>query len=194
MRGKADSLAPGGAAVRSRIWVIERYISLWQPWATLWALGEKGLETRGWPTKHRGPLGIHAARKVDNDAFFAEPFRSRLRAHGYEHPLDLARGAIVGAVDISGCLEMISGDYCGHQKDDDREICLRCDPRLTEQERAFGIYEPGRHAWDSDDRMECEPVYMRALQRIQRLPAPLALVPKAGQRQPAASETSEETA
>lgn len=37
-------------------------ITIWQPWAMLIALLEKGNETRGWPTKHRGPLAIHAAK------------------------------------------------------------------------------------------------------------------------------------
>jgi activating signal cointegrator 1 len=35
--------------------------SLWQPWATLVALGEKRIETRSRPMKYRGPLAIHAA-------------------------------------------------------------------------------------------------------------------------------------
>lgn len=38
-------------------------ISLWQPWATLMAIGAKKIETRVWPTNHRGPLAIHAAKK-----------------------------------------------------------------------------------------------------------------------------------
>ena len=37
-------------------------ISLWQPWASAIALGLKRVETRSWPTKHRGLLAIHAAR------------------------------------------------------------------------------------------------------------------------------------
>lgn len=30
-------------------------ISLWQPWATLMAIGAKTIETRSWSTRHRGP-------------------------------------------------------------------------------------------------------------------------------------------
>ena len=37
-------------------------ISLWQPWASLIALGGKKIETRSWPTKYRGPLAIHASK------------------------------------------------------------------------------------------------------------------------------------
>lgn len=35
-------------------------LTLHQPWATLVAIGAKTVETRGWATKHRGPLAIHA--------------------------------------------------------------------------------------------------------------------------------------
>ncbi len=38
-------------------------IVLWQPWASLVALGVKTIETRSWSTKYRGPLAIHAAAK-----------------------------------------------------------------------------------------------------------------------------------
>ena len=36
-------------------------LSLWQPWASLVALGIKTVETRSWATSYRGPLAIHAA-------------------------------------------------------------------------------------------------------------------------------------
>lgn len=38
-------------------------ITIWQPWASLIACGAKKYETRGWPTKYRGPIAIHAAAK-----------------------------------------------------------------------------------------------------------------------------------
>jgi hypothetical protein len=38
-------------------------LSLWQPWASLVALGVKTIETRSWSTSYRGPLAIHAARR-----------------------------------------------------------------------------------------------------------------------------------
>ena len=40
-----------------------RAISLWQPWASVVALGSKRIETRHWSTGHRGPLAIHAAKR-----------------------------------------------------------------------------------------------------------------------------------
>lgn len=38
-------------------------LTLWQPWASLIALGVKTIETRGWSTNYRGPLAIHAAKR-----------------------------------------------------------------------------------------------------------------------------------
>ena len=38
-------------------------ITLWQPWASLIAVGAKTIETRGWATNYRGPLAIHAAKR-----------------------------------------------------------------------------------------------------------------------------------
>lgn len=38
-------------------------ISLWQPWASAIAVGAKQIETRGWETKYRGPIAIHAAKR-----------------------------------------------------------------------------------------------------------------------------------
>lgn len=40
-------------------------LSLWQPWATAIALGSKTIETRDWPTSYRGPLAIHAAKRLN---------------------------------------------------------------------------------------------------------------------------------
>ncbi len=39
-----------------------RCISLWQPWASLMAVGVKTVETRGWYTEVRGEIYIHAAK------------------------------------------------------------------------------------------------------------------------------------
>lgn len=38
-------------------------ISLWQPWASLIAFGEKHFETRSWRIRHQGPIAIHVTAK-----------------------------------------------------------------------------------------------------------------------------------
>ena len=35
-------------------------LTIRQPWASLFALGIKQMETRSWDTKYRGPVAIHA--------------------------------------------------------------------------------------------------------------------------------------
>lgn len=37
-------------------------LSLWRPWPTLILRHGKDVENRSWPTNHRGPLWIHAAK------------------------------------------------------------------------------------------------------------------------------------
>ena len=42
-------------------------ITLWQPWASLVAVGAKWIETRSWATSYRGPLAIHAAQAMPSE-------------------------------------------------------------------------------------------------------------------------------
>ncbi len=64
-------------------------ISLWQPWASHIAFGNKKIETRSWSTGYRGPLLIHAAKRTD------ECSDSQKQA--------LPFGAIVCLVDLVDC-------------------------------------------------------------------------------------------
>lgn len=58
-------------------------LTLWQPWATLVALGVKTIETRSWSTSYRGPLAIHAAKKAPEygpvGAYLVEPWFDHVR-------------------------------------------------------------------------------------------------------------------
>lgn len=72
-----------------------RALSLWQPWASLIADGRKKIETRHWPLYYRGPLAIHAAMKVDEDACYE---------FGYS-PSNIVRGAIVCIVNVDDCVQ-----------------------------------------------------------------------------------------
>ena len=74
-------------------------ISLWQPWATLIAVGAKRLETRSWESRYQGELAIHAAKRWtadEQDLIQASPFREALQGH--RMPLDrhgLCRGRLL---------------------------------------------------------------------------------------------------
>lgn len=45
-------------------------ISIKQPWAWLIVNGHKDIENRTWATKHRGPILIHASKKIDMAAYW----------------------------------------------------------------------------------------------------------------------------
>ena len=80
-------------------------LSVWQPWADLIVSGEKTVEIRSWTDRYRGPLWIHASRKLDKVA------AARFRPHR-----NLPTGAIVGRVQL---VEIVPFDetrwsHCGH--------------------------------------------------------------------------------
>jgi hypothetical protein len=127
-----------------------RALTLTQPWASLIAVGAKGLETRGWRTAHRGLLAIHAAKGFPADARslclpasgpLRSPFRAALQAAGYNPPVwdgrryttgDLPLGAVVATAELVVVM---------------RTTDPRLRAKLSEQERAFGDFSPGRYAW-----------------------------------------------
>lgn len=108
-------------------------ITLWQPYATLIAIGAKRFETRKWNPTCYGPLAIHAsARKVPQCIAFCslEPFRTALAQAGYS-ALNLPMGQIVAMRWV--------------QQTHSTEILRE---GLSEQELAFGDFSDGRRAWE----------------------------------------------
>jgi len=111
-----------------------RVLTLWEPWATLMALGEKRIETRSWATKYRGPLAIHAGKggmrgrmlQAHCARFF---FRDALACE-VMYP-----GHIVAVVRLFDCYttERISSEA-----------------NLSRQELAFGDYGLNRFGWATD--------------------------------------------
>jgi hypothetical protein len=77
-------------------------LSVRQPWAWLIVNGVKDIENRSWRTHLRGPLLIHASSSLDG---YAENIEWVRRKRGISVPLDLARGGIVGVVDVIDCVE-----------------------------------------------------------------------------------------
>lgn len=130
-----------------------RGLSLWEPWASLMAVGAKRIETRSWETKYRGPVLICAsARRVDHrllseseyGALFAETLRP-----GYALVL----------VDLVDC--------CPTEDMGPREIG---------SDRPFGDFSAGRYAWITCNRRRLEPFPFKGSQRLFRVsPRPVAL-------------------
>jgi len=113
-------------------------LSLWQPWASLMAIGVKTIETRHWATDYRGLVVIHAAKKWTRELYditFTEPFKSALESEIWDNhhtrldPNVLPLGSIVAVGELVAC----------------RVIPDRI--TLAEPERSFGDYSPGRFGW-----------------------------------------------
>jgi hypothetical protein len=108
-------------------------VSLWQPWASLVAVGAKRVETRHWPAPASvigQRIAIHAAKTRDHlDLVLDEPF-SRYLPNKDLLPL----GAVVCTAVLAKTAAMYS---CAI--DELRE--------KHPDEHAFGLYEPGRFAW-----------------------------------------------
>lgn len=111
-------------------------LSLWQPWASLIVWGAKEYETRSWPTNYRGKLAIHAAKRKPtyNDTLhMKDEFYAVLRENlgpSYASLEHLPLGAML-------CVCELEAVYRTEQ----------CALHLSDKERAFGDYSPGRAAW-----------------------------------------------
>jgi len=114
-------------------------ISLIQPWASLAALGLKEWETRSWYSNYRGLLAIHASKRAPSYAreFFEEAFYGfgPLTENPYESFDDLPRGAIIAVARLADVVPT-------------EELCPPGRRgRLSERERMYGDFSPGRYAW-----------------------------------------------
>jgi activating signal cointegrator 1 len=79
-------------------------LSLWQPWASLWCSDRKVHETRHWPTRFRGLLLVHAAKRFEKGFDHDDPLALILRAEfGVGWQTRLPTGALIGAVKIIAC-------------------------------------------------------------------------------------------
>lgn len=85
-------------------------LSIMQPWAWLIVNGHKEIENRNWRCHYRGPILIHAGKKLDRDAF-ADLNEFRHPVHGgdlpppIDPPFRYDLGGIVGEAEIVDCVE-----------------------------------------------------------------------------------------
>jgi hypothetical protein len=138
-----------------------RAISLWQPWATLIAIGAKSIETRSWETLHRGPIAIHAAKKWDRTlaAMCVDQPHFRKRLFAPEHGLVSEDGK--GLVLPFGCI-VATASLVRIER-----IGVSYRHGISDEEAAFGDYSPGRFAWHLRDVVKLDvPVPVRGAQGI----------------------------
>jgi hypothetical protein len=110
-------------------------LSVVQPWATLLMRGVKRFETRGWQTRHRGLLAIHASARIpygERELCRTEPCRRLLRDAGYESWKQLPLGVILGTVELVRCVRV---------EDLEPDSCSSTD-------RQWASFHPGRWAWE----------------------------------------------
>ena len=143
-----------------------RLISLWEPWATLMALGAKRVETRSWSTSYPGWLAIHASKgglsKRDLADYLAKPeFAWALQG------ATLSPGRIVAVVKLVDCCPTVDAI-----PNPAYPSVFRKYPHLdTRQERAFGDYHAGRWAWVTDRVLGLtEPIPFKAKQGLCMVP------------------------
>lgn len=142
-------------------------ITIWQPWAMLIILQEKGNETRGWPTTHRGPLAIHAAQYMDRAACESEPIKTALATYGFTAD-NLPLGTVLGTVNLADCWEIVGIDNLNQAS----VISDSAGERIYElsfdsQEYQVGDYSVGRYAWElTDVRRFAEPVPAKGKQKL----------------------------
>lgn len=133
-----------------------KIITVWQPWASLIAIGEKCFETRGWRTHYRGPLGIHAGRKIDREACRMPEIIAALKRHGITSEKNLPTGMILATAELVECWKV-------HLYEPDGGLYLHeavggGTKSIPPMEMAFGWYEQGRFAWELANVRQIDPI------------------------------------
>lgn len=132
-------------------------LTLWQPRASLVIGRHKFYETRSWTTNYRGPLAIHAAKRLEKDqvAFVAcnKYVQQALKTMGFQSVVDLPRGAVLGTVYLSFIKRV--------------EQCVPA--AIGANEISVGDWSPGRYAWSFMAQFPVrfsEPIPVRGYQRL----------------------------
>jgi hypothetical protein len=84
-----------------------RALSIRQPWAWLIVHGGKDIENRGWQTRYRGPLLVHAAMGMTKSQYDDARVFTEVVTGGsvkVPPPALLMRGGIIGRVEVVDCV------------------------------------------------------------------------------------------
>lgn len=150
--------------------MLMKALTVYQPWASLVALGEKKIETRGWYTKYRGPLAIHAGKAAHLSyqalANMDATFNRALTGSKEWNPVvweTLPFGSVIAICNLADCLAINEDGLfnChGHARNRVRLL-------PTGNELAFGDYTPGRFAWILEDVHRLQtPIMVKGHQRL----------------------------
>lgn len=135
-------------------------ITIWQPWASLIAVGAKRFETRSWPTSYRGPIAIHAAKTnpltnirglhhtvqvvILNTLCEAFGIKS-----GVIDRLRMTTGCVVATAELVGCWEIrvVAENGEAFFKNHHPTSVVNRFANIKD-ELMFGDFEKGRFAWE----------------------------------------------
>ena len=155
-------------------------LTIWQPWASLLATGEKIYETRSWPTKYRGPIAIHAAKKDP----LTIPITPELEENALHNDkigswMFLPHGCVIAVGELVNCWHIVW--HPGTNVDVAKHIDVGAESMVedkhapgfgdyfvpTEKEFALGDWTPGRYAWEIRNvRLLPHPVITRGRQGL----------------------------
>ncbi|WP_409290622.1 ASCH domain-containing protein [Peribacillus sp. SCS-37] len=113
-----------------------KVLSMIQPWASLFVLGESQYETRTWRTHYRGPMAIHTSKKIDKAAVsYAQVL---LDQHGLTAG-NLPTGVIIGVCTLKNCLRVVEDHETWAELEDGRIV--------SGNDYLLGNYEAGGYVW-----------------------------------------------
>ena len=117
-------------------------LTIWQPWASMAAVGIKHNETRGYPTNYRGGIAIHAGKKSVNEIWSAylderarETICRRLNLSSHTGLEIFPLGCVLATANLVECIK-ITPEFIA---------------TLSPDELALGDYTLGRYAWKLAD-------------------------------------------
>lgn len=128
-------------------------LSLYQPWASLIAIGAKRYETRSWGTRYRGPLLICAAKTMNSDVKHALMDVQVQKALSDAGVTIIPFGIAVCLVDLVECIgtEHITPEQIG-------------------TDRPFGDFSIGRWAWKLENVRAVPPFAVKGKQGLFEVP------------------------
>jgi hypothetical protein len=147
-------------------------ITIWQPWASLIAIGAKQYETRSWATSYRGQIAIHAAKKdiykIMGDLPFdvvSGVFKAFYEAYKIEGQaqklMEEAQGYIIATAELVNCHRITNRLSF---RENEKTISIQ---EMSEQELLFGDWTPGRYAWElANVKILDKPVPAKGQQRL----------------------------
>lgn len=122
-----------------------RALTLHQPWASLVAMGHKRFETRGWSTKYRGPLLIHAGKFINHHVLQAVRVQTDWLEQAKIHV-----GSVIAVAELTEVLPTVGMQVI-----------------VSDKEERLGNFDPERWAWRLEDvRALSEPVECRGYQGL----------------------------